>query len=81
MRRYIVVSAAVALGAFAIPATGALAASPAAQSVTVPTSAGQTRTVTWTGVIPPGANPTSDCDTAPQLADIEALTINVPSGA
>src|SRR4051812_34081912 len=81
MRRSLVTVSVVALGALGLPVSAALAATPDAQSVTVPTSTGQTRTVTWTGEIPPGSNPTSDCDTNTALADIETLTVNVPSGA
>ncbi|PYJ85462.1 MAG: hypothetical protein DME70_09525, partial [Verrucomicrobia bacterium] len=48
----------------------------------MPSGAGQTVTVTWTGEIPPGANPTSDCT---NLADTPAVDqhlpkINVPAG-
>jgi hypothetical protein len=81
MRRSSVTAAVVLLGVFALPATAAVAATPASQSVTVPTAVGQTRAVTWTGTIPAGANPTSDCDTNTALADIETLTITVPSTA
>ncbi|MGI8414810.1 MAG: hypothetical protein ACR2P2_01095 [Nakamurella sp.] len=83
MRRSPVLAAAVlAAGAFVIPAAGALAATPAAQSVTVPTRVGQTRTVGWSGTIPPGANPTSDCNGAPSaLSDVETIAVSVPAGA
>ncbi|MFN2623297.1 MAG: PKD domain-containing protein [Chthoniobacterales bacterium] len=58
------------------------ASSPATSTITVPSAVGQTITVTWTGEIPPGANPTSDCT---NLADTAAVdqhlpTINVPAG-
>jgi hypothetical protein len=81
MRRYVVVSAAIALGAFAIPATGAFAATPPSRSVTVPTSTGQTRTVSWAGTIDPGANPTSDCNGGTSTADVENVAISVPASA
>jgi PKD domain-containing protein len=58
------------------------ASSPPTSTITVPSAVGQTVTVTWTGEIPPGANPTSDCT---NLADTPAVdqhlpTINVPAG-
>src|SRR5260370_5400315 len=51
-------------------------------SITVPSSAGQTVTVTWTGEIPALVNGTSDCA---HLADTPVVdqhlpTINVPAG-
>src|SRR4051812_36486129 len=79
MGRSRVLTTAVVLGIFAFPAPPALAADPDAQTVTVPTAAGVTRTVTWTGTIPAGVNPSSDCDTLPEQADIETLTINAPA--
>ncbi|MEY2485874.1 MAG: trimeric autotransporter adhesin [Verrucomicrobiota bacterium] len=60
-----------------------LASTPSTSTVTVPSTVGQTVTVTWTGTIPPLVNATSNC--AP-LADTPAVdqhvsTINVPPGA
>jgi hypothetical protein len=84
MRRYVVLTAALALGAFAVPATGAFAATPASGSLTVPTTVGQTRTVHWTGTIAPGANPTSDCQgpSGPlPTSDVETVSISVPATA
>src|SRR4051812_14226428 len=81
MRRSVVSAAVLPLAAFVALPTGALAATPASQSVLVPTSPGVTQTVTWSGLIPQGANPTSDCDTNTALADIETLHIDVPAGA
>src|SRR6476661_4849195 len=81
MRRSVVISAVVALGAFTFPVASALAASPASSSVAVPTTVGQTRTVTWTGTIPPGANPTSDCNGSPTPSDVEDIAISVPANA
>lgn len=58
------------------------AATPAAGSVTVPTTAGATVTDNWTGTAPTGANPSSKCPAAgTPLSDDHALTVNVPSGA
>ena len=81
MRRSSVTAAVALLGALVLPATAAVAATPSSSSVTVPTSVGQTRTVTWTGTIPVGSNPTSDCDSNTALADIETITLNVPASA
>src|SRR6266545_232330 len=58
------------------------ASSPATSNITVPSSAGQTVTVTWTGTIPALVNATSDCA---NLADTVAVdqhlpTVNVPAG-
>jgi PKD domain len=70
---------------FAIGASLAMfswASNPATSTITVPATAGQTVTVTWTGEIPPLVNGTSDCtnfaDTP--LADQHVPTINVPAG-
>ena len=60
----------------------ALASTPPTDNITVPSTVGQTVTVTWTGTIPPGSNATSNCT---PLADTPAVdqhisTINVPAG-
>jgi hypothetical protein len=49
--------------------------------VTVPTTAGQTVTVTWQGTTLPGANSGSDCSGTALGADAHAISIAVPSGA
>ena len=59
-----------------------LAATPPTSNLTVPSSIGQTVSVTWSGTIPPLANATSNCTT---LADTPAVdqhvsTISVPAG-
>ena len=58
------------------------ASTPGSSNITVPSSSGQTITVTWTGMVPPLANGTSDCanfaDTP--LVDQHLPTINVPAG-
>jgi len=58
------------------------ASTPGTDSITVPSTTGQTVSVTWTGSIPPLANATSNCtsfaDTA--LVDQHVSTINVPAG-
>ncbi|HEX8077345.1 MAG TPA: hypothetical protein VF511_05985, partial [Chthoniobacterales bacterium] len=58
------------------------ASTPATSMVTVPSSIGQTVTVTWTGTIPPLTNASSNCAV---LADTPAVdqhvsTITVPAG-
>ncbi len=58
------------------------ASAPPTDSITVPSSVGQTVSVTWTGTIPPLANATSDCTTIADTAaaDTHTTTINVPAG-
>ncbi len=71
------VSAAAVAVAVPLAAGQSHASDPQTQSVAVPTSAGMTKTLTWTGTIPPGANPTSTCDgTTPE--DTHDITVNVP---
>jgi hypothetical protein len=92
MKRYLVSKSgffyARLLMAFALCSVGVLiamlafAATPPTSNVTVPSTIGQTVTVTWTGMIPPGSSPTSNCAA---LADTPAVdqhnsTINVPAG-
>jgi hypothetical protein len=59
------------------------ASTPATDSITVPSSAGQTVSVTWTGTIPVLNNNTSDCS-APfagtPLVDQHVSTVVVPAG-
>jgi hypothetical protein len=74
--------------AFSLCSVGALlallsfASTPPTSNVTVPSTIGQTVTVTWTGTIPPGSNATSNCAA---LADTPAVdqhnsTVSVPAG-
>src|SRR5690349_3588826 len=66
-------------GLVLLPATGA-AATP---TVTVPSQAGQTRTVTWSGTIPPSGagTATSDCNGRdPSEVDEHDIRIVAPSG-
>ena len=56
------------------------ASSPATSSVTVPSTAGQTITDTWTGTILAGANATSSCSGFQAVSDQHVVTINVPAG-
>jgi hypothetical protein len=66
-----------AVGAIGV---GAQASSPSSQTVTAP-SAGHTTTITWTGTILPGSDPTSDCNDAQgTTSDPHSVTIKVPSG-
>jgi hypothetical protein len=70
------------LAAAVAVALGALhggAATPATQSVAVPSKAGQTATYTWTGTIPAASpHPTNDCNGAGVGEDDEAFTVTVP---
>src|SRR5436305_14389664 len=57
------------------------ASTPPSQIATVP-DVGQTSTITWTGTIAPGSNPTSDCsnlDGTPQVDD-HTITVKPPAG-
>lgn len=74
----VVTAAAASLG---VPTLTALAATPASQTVTVPTTTGKTITKTWTGTIPPGANPSSDCNGGTSPIDTETINVAVPAGA
>src|SRR5712691_3505742 len=58
------------------------ASTPGTDSITVPSTIGQTVSVTWTGSIPPGSNATSNCAA---LADTPAVdqhnsTVTIPVG-
>lgn len=59
------------------------ASTPPTSGITVPSTANQTVTVTWTGSIPPGANASSDCSALADTpaADQHVSTVNVPAGA
>jgi hypothetical protein len=52
-----------------------------ADQVTIPTTAGQTKTVTWQGTVLPGQNSDSCNKTETVGADVHNVTIAVPSGA
>jgi hypothetical protein len=69
--------AVLALSLVSGPATGS---TPATSSVTVPSTAGQTVTDTWTGTILPGVNATSSCAGFEAVSDQHVITINVPPG-
>ncbi|HEV2803827.1 MAG TPA: PKD domain-containing protein [Chthoniobacterales bacterium] len=57
------------------------ASNPATSTITVPSSVNQTVSVTWSGEIPAGANPSSDCSAlgGTPVADQHIPTINVPA--
>src|ERR671925_2107 len=55
--------------------------SAAQDQVTVPTTVGQTITVSWQGTVLPGANTSSECGQATDVgADTHAIDIAVPAG-
>ena len=72
----------VAFGAAFVSALAiAVFASPSqAQTVTVPTTAGQTVTVTWQGTVLPGVNASSECGAGDVGADVHELEVAVPAG-
>src|SRR5207244_8073153 len=59
------------------------ASTPATDSITVPSTIGQTVTVTWTGTIPPSSNPATNCVTIADttLSDQHLSTGIVPPDA
>jgi hypothetical protein len=69
-------------GVLLLVLTGSTGAStPPSASVTVPSSVGQTASDSWTGTIPVGSNPTSDCSGLPSTqVDEHDIQITVPSG-
>jgi hypothetical protein len=75
-RRVLVLVPLVAMGMLGLVGT-----MQALADVTVPTTAGQTATVTWQGTTLPGANPGSDCSGAALGADTHIISIAVPTGA
>ena len=52
------------------------ASTPATSTITVPSTTGQKVTITWSGMIPPLANPQSDCA---KLADTPAVDQHLPT--
>ncbi|MGI8682507.1 MAG: hypothetical protein ACR2JO_10360 [Mycobacteriales bacterium] len=82
MRRSVLLAVAAATALAAVsPLVHSDAATPTTQSVTVPSTVGATKTITWNGVIPAGSNPTSDCNGLPDATkDIENVKIAVPTG-
>jgi hypothetical protein len=79
MARAVIAAVAVAFAAAAVGALHGGAATPGTQSVTVPTKAGKTVNVTWTGTIPAASpHPTSDCNGAGVGNDDEGITVAIP---
>ncbi|TMM18284.1 MAG: hypothetical protein E6F97_12485, partial [Actinobacteria bacterium] len=82
MLRYAAPLAAAFAAAVLLVTTGSVGAStPPTGSVTVPSTAGQTVSDSWTGTIPPGTNPTSDCSGLPSTSvDEHDIQVTVPTG-
>jgi hypothetical protein len=59
----------------------ARASNPPSQQVSVPSRAGRTVTIKWTGTITPGANATSSCSTGLPTEDHHQIRISVPANA
>ena len=74
--RWAVPTVVAGLVAISVPA---LASTPPSHTVTAP-AAGATTTVTWTGTIPPGVNPASQCTGAPGTEDDHTIELQVPAG-
>lgn len=82
--RWIAIVGLIAMAAFGVVNLSRTEASdPPSQDVTIPTEPGQTVTVTWTGTIPPGTNPSSGCELDPSGAteDVHTIALDVPEGA
>jgi hypothetical protein len=58
----------------------ARASNPPSQSAAVPSQAGKTVTITWTGTIPPGVNATSSCSVGLPNEDHHQIRLTVPAG-
>src|SRR3954453_14464869 len=68
-----------ALAAVAVGAVHGGAATPSTQSIVVPSKAGQTATVTWTGTIPAvSAHPRNSCNGPGVQVDDEGLGVAIP---
>jgi hypothetical protein len=77
--RAAVVALVVTVAAVAVGALHGGAATPATQSVTVPSKMGKTVSVAWTGTIPAASpHPTSDCNGAGVGSDDAGLTVTIP---
>lgn len=74
--------AVVALAARSSLLRTAEASSPATSNITVPSTVGQTVSVTWTGTIPPGSSPNNNCVALADTpgADQHLSTVTVPAG-
>lgn len=69
-----------ALAAVVLAVVALAPVSLAQDQVTVPTTVGQTVTVTWEGTVLPGANPSSDCSGTAVSPDVHEVEISVPAG-
>ena len=81
-RRAISLAASAALGLAAIVAVPAIASTPADSGTVSPPASGQSATYSWTGTLPGGANPNSDCSqsVSDSLNDHHTVTFAIPSG-
>ena len=61
-------------------AASASASSPPSGSLVVPTAAGGSASDGWSGTIPVGSNPTSDCSGFEAISDSHVVTITAPPG-
>jgi hypothetical protein len=75
----VLVAGAVVLTALLVGAIGTHASSPGSSDISVPTKAGQTVSVSWSGTIPPGTNPTNNCNDAGVGVDDHIARIAVGS--
>src|SRR5438309_2920912 len=82
MPRYAAPLAAALAAATLLISTGSVGAStPPSGSVAVPSTAGQSVSDNWTGTIPSGANPRSDCSGLPSTSvDEHDIQVTVPAG-
>ncbi|MDQ1702108.1 MAG: hypothetical protein QOF57_1360 [Frankiaceae bacterium] len=81
MRRFPVALAGASLVAVGLALPSAHGSTPAGSSLVVPTTAGQTAHVHYTGTIPPGANANNDCSAGgTALSDKHTVTITAPPG-
>jgi hypothetical protein len=81
MRRFPVALAGATLLAAGIGLHAANGSTPASSTLTVPSTAGNSAHVHYTGTIPPGANANGDCSAGPSnLADAHTVKIVAPPG-
>lgn len=77
--RFLFVGGLVALAALLLATVPVMASDPPSHEVTAPTTDGETVTVEWTGLVPPGAELDSDC-TGSAVADPHTIALTVPEG-
>src|SRR5436190_13883804 len=56
------------------------ASDPPSHDLIVPSKAGQTVSVSWTGTIPPGTSPQNSCSSSPSPNDPHDINLAVPDG-